>query len=85
MFTFIGLQSQNSYLYSMTIEQRKLELITWITAIQSEDVIERIEDFRNNPESKIPDAIIQLLQESSSAKLEDCVEHTSARKLLGRK
>jgi len=69
----------------MTIEQRKLELITWITAIQSEDVIERIEDFRNNPESKIPDAIIQLLQESSSAKLEDCVEHTSARKLLGRK
>jgi hypothetical protein len=69
----------------MTIEQRKLELITWISAIQSEDVIERIEGFRNNPESKIPDAILQLLQESSSAKLEDCVEHTSARKLLGRK
>ena len=69
----------------MTIEQRKLELITWITAIQSEDIIERIEGFRNNPEEKIPDTILELLQESSSAKLEDCTEHTSARELLWRK
>ena len=69
----------------MNIEQRKLELITWITTIQSEDMLERIEDFRNNPEPKIPDAILELLHESSSAKLEDCIEHTSARELLGRK
>jgi len=69
----------------MTIEQRKLELITWITSIQSEDVINLIEDFRNNPESEVPDTILELLRESSSAKLEDCIEHTSARELLGRK
>lgn len=69
----------------MTIEQRKLELITWITGIQSEDLLERIEDFRNNSESEIPDTILKLLNESSSAKLEDCIEHTSARELLGRK
>jgi len=69
----------------MTIEQRKLELITWITSIQSEDVIERIEGFRNNPEDELPDTILELLHESSSAKPEDCIEHTSARELLGRK
>ncbi len=69
----------------MTIEQRKLELITWITSIQSEDVINRIENFRKNPNSEIPDTILELLHESSSAKLEDCIEHTSARELLGRK
>ncbi len=69
----------------MTIEQRKLELITWISTIQSEGIIERIENFRENPESSIPDTILELLHESSSAKLEDCIEHTSARKLLGRK
>ena len=69
----------------MTIEQRKLELITWITAIQSEDLLERIEDFRDNPNPEIPSTILELLHESSSAKLEDCVEHTSARELLGRK
>jgi len=69
----------------MTIEQRKLELITWITSIQSEDVINHIEDFRNNPESEITDTILELLRESSSAKPEDCIEHTSARELLGRK
>ncbi len=69
----------------MTIEQRKLELINWITSIQNEDVLNRIEDFRNNPEPAIPDTILELLNESSSAKLEDCTEHTSARKLLGRK
>ncbi|SMD37033.1 hypothetical protein SAMN04488029_3199 [Reichenbachiella faecimaris] len=68
----------------MTIEQRKLELITWITAIQDEDLLERIEDFRHNPRPEIPDAILELLRESSSAKLEDCIEHTSARELLGR-
>lgn len=69
----------------MTIEQRKLELITWITAIQNEDLLERIEDFRNNPEHTIPDTILELLRESSSAKLEDCIEHTNSRELLGRK
>jgi hypothetical protein len=69
----------------MTIEKRKLELITWITAIQNEDILERIEDFRNNPEPEIPNTILELLHESSSAKLNDCIEHTSARELLGRK
>lgn len=85
MFTSIGLHCRISYLYTMTIEQRKLELITWITSIQREDVLERIEDFRNNPEPQIPDTILELLHESSSAKLENCIEHTSARELLGRK
>ncbi|MFT6867014.1 MAG: hypothetical protein ACJA08_001852 [Cyclobacteriaceae bacterium] len=69
----------------MTIEQRKLELITWITSIQSEDLLNRIEGFRNDPEPEIPNTILELLHESSSAKLEDCIEHTSARELLGRK
>ena len=69
----------------MTIEQRKLELITWISSIQSEDLLDRIEGFRNDPEQEIPNTILELLHESSSAKLEDCIEHTSARELLGRK
>lgn len=69
----------------MTLEQRKIELINWITAIQQEDVIERIENFKNSPEPEIPDTILELLHESSSAKLEDSIEHTSARELLGRK
>ena len=68
----------------MTIEQRKQELITWITTVQREDVIEQIENFRKSPEPEIPDTIMKLLHESSSAKLEDCIEHTSARELLGR-
>ena len=84
-FTSIDGKRQFSYLYIMTIEQRKLELITWISSIQSEDVLNRIEDFRNNPEPEIPVTILDLLHESSAAKLEDCIEHTSARELLGRK
>ena len=69
----------------MTIEQRKLELITWITSIQNEDLLDRIEDFRNDPEPEIPNTILELLHESSSAELEYCTEHTSASELLGRK
>ena len=68
----------------MTIEQRKRELINWIATIQHEDVIERIESFRSNPEDEIPDTIFDLLIKSSSAKHEDGIEHTSARELLGR-
>ena len=55
------------------------------SALKNEDLLERIEDFRNNPEQEIPNTILQLLHESSSAKLEDCIEHTSARELSGRK
>lgn len=68
----------------MTIEQRKQELIEWISGLQREDVIMRIEDFRNNPEPEIPDTILELLKKSSGAKPEDCIEHTSVRELLGR-
>ncbi len=69
----------------MTFEQRKLELITWITTIRNEELLERIEDFRNNPGLEIPDIILELLHESGAAKNEDCIEHTTSRKLLGRK
>ena len=68
----------------MTIEQRKLELINWITNIQNESLLQRIESFRNDPEQEIPDVILELLEESNSAPLEDCIEHTSARELLNR-
>lgn len=68
----------------MTIEQRKQELISWIADIEREDVIMRIEDFRDNPDPEIPSTILELLKESSSAKLEDCIDHTSVRDLLGR-
>jgi hypothetical protein len=69
----------------MTIEERKPAVITWISAIQREDVIERIENFRENPESKIPESILELLHESSPAKLEDCTGHTGTREQWGRK
>ena len=68
----------------MSIEQRKQELIEWISGLEREDVIMRIEDFRNNPEPEIPDTILELLEISSRAKPEDCIEHTSVRELLGR-
>ena len=72
------------YLYCMTIEQRKLELINWISSIQKEDVINRIEQLRDEPDQEIPDTILDLLEESRSSKPEDGIEHTSARELLGR-
>ena len=68
----------------MTIEQRKQELIQWISGIEREDIILRIEDFRNNPEPEIPDTILKLLEASRRIKPEDCIEHTSVRELLGR-
>jgi hypothetical protein len=69
----------------MTIEQRKIALIKWITNLESESLIEQIEDFKSHSLDELPNEIVTLLKQSDSAKESDCVEHSTSRNLLGRK
>ena len=69
----------------MTIEQRKLELISWLSSVQNEKIIEGIEELKNNPNINVPDMIVNLIKKSSQAAQEDCVEHTNVKNLIGRK
>ena len=69
----------------MTIEQRKISLINWIANLEDETLIDQIEGFRKTSLDELPNEIIELLKISDAESLDDCVEHTNARDILGRK
>lgn len=66
----------------MTIEQRKISLINWITNLEDEAVINQIEGFRKTSLSQLPKEIVELLTLSASEKEEDCIDHTSVQDIL---
>lgn len=66
----------------MTIEQRKISLINWITNLEDESVINQIEGFRKSSLDELPKEIVELLKISGSENLNDCVEHTNSRDVL---
>ncbi len=66
----------------MTVEQRKIELINWITELKNESLIDRMEELKKDSFSKIPEEIISLLDTSNAANQTELVEHTASRDLL---
>ncbi len=69
----------------MTIEQRKISLIRWITNLEDEALIDQIEGFRKTSLDELPNEIVQLLKISDAESLDDCVEHTNVRDIISRK
>ncbi len=69
----------------MTIEQKKISLIHWITNLEDENLIDQIEDFRKTSIKELPKEIVELLQISDSENLEECTEHTKSRDILNQK
>lgn len=68
----------------MTLDQRKISLIHWITNIEDETVISKIEGYRKNTLDELPKEIIELLEMAASEPIENCIEHTNARDILNR-
>lgn len=68
----------------MTIEQRKISLINWITNLEDESVINQIEDFRKSSLDELPTEIVELLKISDTENLEDSVQHTTSRDILNK-
>ena len=66
----------------MTIEQRKISLINWITNLEDETVIDQIEGFRRTSLRHLPKEIVELLIMSAAEKEEDCIEHSSVQDIL---
>lgn len=69
----------------MTLEQRKIELIRWITTLKDGILLDRVEDLRKAGSAEVPDAVLRLLELSSTAAPDTLVKHTSAKELLNRK
>ena len=69
----------------MTIDQKKIALINWITNLKDETIVDLLADLQNKPSGQLPEEIIELLKLSDSTEENDCIEHSSAKSLLSRK
>ena len=66
----------------MTIEQKKISLINWITNLDDEVILDQIVGFQKSSLDELPDAIVQLLKKAEAEPEENLVKHTSTRDIL---
>jgi len=68
----------------MNIEKRKSHLINWLTELNNEALLNRIEELKEESQSKIPVEIISLLDSSNATDSSKLIEHTNVRDLLSK-
>lgn len=66
----------------MTLEQRKIELISWISQLENESILKYLEGIKDVGTETIPDEIQVLLNQSNQVEFDELTEHTSARDLV---
>jgi len=66
----------------MTIEQKKISLINWITNLEDELILDQITGFQKSSLDELPAAIVQLLKKAEAEPEEKLVKHTSTRDIL---
>lgn len=69
----------------MTIEERKIELIRWITDLKDGSMLDRMDELRQAASGTVPEGIMHLLEASSAADSPTLVDHTTAKDLVKRK
>lgn len=70
------------YIYIMTIEQKKISLINWITTLEDEVILDRMVGFKKPSLDELPDAVVKLLKMAEAEPDENLVKHTSAKDFL---
>ena len=80
-----GENEPDAYLGYMTLEQRKIELVRWITTLKDHARPDRMDDLRKAGSADVPDALLRLLELSPKAAPGTLVKHSSAKELLKRK
>ena len=63
----------------MTIAQRKIELINWISSLSSEEYIDQLEQLKNSIPTNLSDELIHFLQSVDTSSIEGLREHTSVK------
>lgn len=66
----------------MTIEQKKISLINWITTLEDEVILDQMVEFKKPSLDELPSAIVQLLKMAEAEPDENLVKHTSAKDFL---
>ena len=63
----------------MNIEQRKIDIINWITNLRNESYLLRLEELRKDANSELPQEVFEVLEKSSSISLDQYTKHTSVK------
>lgn len=66
----------------MTIEQKKISLINWITNLEDEVIIDQITGFQKSSLDELPKAIVELLKMAEAEPEENLIRHTNVRDIL---
>lgn len=66
----------------MTIEQKKISLINWITNLDDEVVLDQIAGIQQLTLNELPSAIVEFLKIADSEPEENLTTHTSVRDIL---
>lgn len=69
-------------LFSMTVEQKKVALISWTANLNDEVVLDQIVDFQNSSLDELPNAIVKLLKIAEAEPETNLVKHTSTKDIL---
>ena len=68
----------------MNIEKRKSHLISWLSGLNNEALLNRIEELKQESQSDIPQEILSLLDSSNAIDQSKLIEHTNTRNLLSK-
>jgi len=66
----------------MTIEQKKISLINWITNLEDEVVLDQISGIQKLSFDELPDAIVELLKIADAEPEENLTVHSTVRDVL---
>ena len=67
----------------MNTETRKMQIMNWLSALNNESVLDRIEELKKETQRAIPSEIYSLLDSSNSCNRSELIKHTTVRDLLG--
>lgn len=66
----------------MTIAQRKIELISWISSLTSEDALKQLEELKKTKYSELPSELLELLAAADQETTKGLRKHTSVKDIL---
>lgn len=66
----------------MSIEQKKISLINWITTLEDEVILDQIAEIQKASLDELPGAVVELLKRAEAEPDENLVKHTSAKDFL---
>jgi hypothetical protein len=78
----IGFKPEYRYIYIMTIEQKKISLINWITTLEDEVILDQMAGLKKNSLDELPVAVVQLLKMAEAEPDKNLVKHTSTKDVL---